>query len=290
MSRNFIHIGFPRTGTSYLQKNIFPKLTNINFTNYSELQGKTLANFIFKENTDLGIDKIKKENQNFFYSDESFVGEIFYHGLNRKLILRNIKNSINNPQILLFIRYQPDILLSLYRHYVQYGGYLRFDGLLNNSLKRGVYQCLDLDLFKYDEYINLLCEFFDKENVHIFTFEEFQNDYDGFIHRLCKVLGSPLPNVKNGKIEHGSLSDNYILKIRKLNYFLRSRMNPTGLLKVSRKKIKDFENWLPFLQEMNKEFRNQFYELHDYFLESNKNLEKIGVSLPGVYLEGRRKL
>lgn len=121
MNNTIIHIGMPRTATTFFQQNVFPFLPN--YTCY-DLE-TTHFNDIFNQlqfaddtfyNKDKVIDFTKNwKNKNIVISNENFVGQsYFFNYINRSLIAKRLSEIFPDAKILLVLRNQVDLLASLY--------------------------------------------------------------------------------------------------------------------------------------------------------------------------------
>ena len=154
-----IHVGYPKTGTSFLQLEVFPKLQS---------------------------DKLC------IISDESLIGRVFdKDASDMEPIALMLKRLYPKAKIIVGIREQKSMLKSLHNQYLKDGGYLSYEKFLEQNM--------DLDRLDYDRYINLLKKLFGKNNVWIYRFEDFKNDIDGVIKDMCEFIGCDVPSYDKNK-------------------------------------------------------------------------------------------
>ncbi|MBI2280436.1 MAG: hypothetical protein HYU68_07075 [Bacteroidetes bacterium] len=121
MKNYFIHIGMPRTGTTFLQRKVFPNIDGysyygIPYTNYNQAFQKMMFMDDSLFDKDEFINEINKlEGDNIILSNENFIGQsLFYHHSNRTKIAQRLHQAMPNATIILYLRNQVDLLKSLY--------------------------------------------------------------------------------------------------------------------------------------------------------------------------------
>ena len=195
---DFIHIGYHKTASSYLQLNYFKRIDQICVLNedISILQKKLwfYNNFVksSKENfnKELIIKKIKdalsiSKNMNIrnsinCISDENLSGDI-YTGNNSKLLMNRIHLIFGETKILIVLRNQIDWLLSAYGNFVLHKGKLSFKKWFNFY---GELLCEKLTFSNLiSEYINL----FGQKNINVLTYENLFKINDGIKIFLKKL-------------------------------------------------------------------------------------------------------
>lgn len=111
----------PRTGTTFLQRKVFPNIAGHNFygipySHYSEAFHKMIYMDDSLYNEDEFIHEINQlEGENIIISNENFIGQsLFYHHSNRTSIANRLHKAMPNATIILYLRNQIDLLKSLY--------------------------------------------------------------------------------------------------------------------------------------------------------------------------------
>lgn len=168
----YLHIGLHKTGTSFLQKMIFPKIKDISFY-YPKINE---------------IKDIKPKNKTLI-SNESIAGQPYLlNKTNRYEMLNYIKKIFPNANIIFVKRNHKDWINSLYKQYIRSGGVYSFQRWFNSIF--------DLD-YIYNKYENELKKKF--KNVLILNYEELKEKPDLFIKKLCNFMSVDLPvyEIKN---------------------------------------------------------------------------------------------
>lgn len=210
-----LHIGYPKTATTWFQEEFYPKITEIEFYDRKrsiqtlgvEWQDIHEAKNILKTLT--------INNKRLVICDESMVGRIDWIEKNAK----TFKEIFYPAQIIIFIRNQVDKYISNYSQYIKSGGTARFNDYLftpSNEIFRG-------EQHNYDKIISLYKKLFDKSNVHLYLYEEFCEDHDQFIQKFC--LNHNL-NIKNEQIKKEKINvrlTTELLHLKRLSNFLTKR-------------------------------------------------------------------
>ena len=194
---NLVHVGIHKSGSTFLQKEIFPKIKNYTYLGFlSENKYSDEIRYL-QSCSDLDFDENKIRNlinffQNFvkekklLVSSEAFTGNIspqfFGTGIFIDLISKRIKKYIPNPKIVLILRNQRDAIYSLYKDDIQFGYTCTFDDWIKERLKTH-----SLEYFKYDKIVTYYQKFFGEENVKIFFYENIFKKQNGMMHFLNQL-------------------------------------------------------------------------------------------------------
>lgn len=172
----YIHIGIPRTGTTFLQKNVFPKLS-LNFCRRRVLQALACA-----------------DDEKILISDESIsISD------NRFDVLHVIKHIFGDDVGIIYCHREYDSYNSVYRYYIKKGGTLQEHEYSKQNLSNNVYNITEFNLYK--ELINKL---FDK--TFIYDFSDFQKDNKRIVQGLCVFMDVNVPNNIDYKIVNSGVN------------------------------------------------------------------------------------
>jgi len=167
-----VHIGYPKTGTTYLQQQVFPYFEGITYYTYKEC-GDIFDRVI--HDTEIEYDILDDEykfypKNNELYSLESLSGKLFT-GENAKRTARRLKG-LGFKKIIITTRNRIDWLESIYRHYIMSGGtksYYEFQ--LDRNLFRRYYLQTHIliqyykDLFGWQNVLELDINFHDYKSI-----------------------------------------------------------------------------------------------------------------------------
>lgn len=184
MNEIYIHLGLPRTGTTFLQQNVFPKLNlfhprvpdSLNmpkFIDYSNVDGKVLL------------------------SNENWSGWLYKEtAYERYAILEYFKNKYPYAHVMLCTREKESWLKSC----------------KNNQWKKEPnydLEAYDKEMLDIDEYVKKIREMFD--DVFIYRFEDFKNDNRLWVRNICEWIGVDVPPNINYKVVNQSWNKQQVM-------------------------------------------------------------------------------
>lgn len=245
----YVHLGIHKTGSSFLQKEFFPKYDGkICFLNRSELsQFKayvlTTDDFDFDSNKALGFFKDalgeKSDCERVIISDEEFYGNPYIASIDRKRNFDRLFEIFGDTlSCVVFLRNQQSLLNSLYNQYVKTGGTASFDKFL--SYKKYPLN-FSLSYLIYDKYISYLKKVLGDDKIKVYLYEDFLenkletlNDLNYFITNSHKDLSAIVDT--NRKV-NSSLKNGNIPLLRMINKLTSSPKEPFLLLSLNFHKI-----------------------------------------------------
>lgn len=269
----YIHIGMPRTATTFFQHKVFPGLSGFSYygtetTHYSEIFNKLLyADDSFYDSSIFETFLNSTKPNNLILSNELFCGQSTYFNFaNRTTIANRLHELFPKAKILLVLRNQVDLLQSLYAINVQWKETKKIDEFIwmNNSgkLKRDsggaspayfntseAYE--SLDGYDYNSLIKTYKERF--ENVTVLLFEEFLTSPTSFSEKLATFF---------------NLDKEWVIKLISENKAINegvTRVQAEKLIKLNR-----FYEWSE-ATAFNKKIYNKFKRS---ILQNNRNGEK----------------
>lgn len=217
-----VHIGFPKTGTKFLQKSVFPRLAHGTYA-YIGTSAQLFEPLIHRDDTVFDAPDMRSRlaaasngYANVLFSYEPLTGEPLTGFVNRTMIANRLRE-IGFDRIIVTIRNQFDILESAYKEYVRNGGlsrfedYVRFDGPTRRSL--------DPVYFDYFSIYRLYAELFGKANVLVLQYENIGDT--GFLAALSAFLGiGPIEGVDYSTAVNPSLSRGKTEALRIINHLI----------------------------------------------------------------------
>ncbi len=296
IKKNLVHIGIHKSGSSFLQAKIFPKIKN--FTNLSFYEKNSFTDDIryFQSCSELHFDENKIINLiNFFknfsnddkkilISSESFTGSVSPQTLGScmfiEMLAKRIKKYIPNTKIILVLRNQKDAIYSFYKDDIQYGYTCNFNDWIKERLKTN-----SLDYFKYDKLVSLYQNLFGKENLHTFLYEDIFKDFNGlklFLNELdieIDLTENDIKNLMNSEKTNSSNSTVVTNFTRILNRFIKTKLSQSYT--DGKYNLPVYNFWRYFLSKKLSKFLKKnskpSSEAFDLFLKEldNDNLFKI---------------
>lgn len=288
MGANIIHIGFPKTATTFLQWNVFPQLKGIKYVDYKTCR-EIFQPIIYSDPLDYSIDRIKKKliegNASALYSFESLSGSPFYYkGIGRSNIPLSLCE-LGFEKVIITIRNQKEAIDSYYRQYVLQGGTLSFRNWLDMEDKRPIPQkYFQRGYLEYDKLILKYEETFGQENLLILSQESLKKDKAAFIRQIEHFTNSTYEHPGKERRAHVSLSNLSISLLRFINHFTYSSVRPFHFLS---KRISNRPVWKIFAVILDPYFfrfisSKKSYlvkyqmgqRVHKFYANSNESLKK----------------
>ena len=237
MNRDIIcHIGFPKTGTTYLQNQVFPLLKNINYVTSEQIKS-ALHDIIEKDdsyydenNIRNQIDERHIQNQDMLFSYEPLSGHhIKTECPNRSQIARRLKRA-GVSKIIITIRNQTDILESTYKQYIKSGGVLKISEFFDFEGNQNPW--FYIKYFDFESIIDLYIQIFGRENVLIIQYEDFYSKNNILNHQFAEFLKIEKKDfhITNDLKINKSLSNFSIKLLRIINHFTYNSYRPSSLL------------------------------------------------------------
>lgn len=292
MSDTIIHIGMPRTATTFFQKNIFPNIKGYEYhgietTHFSDAfhQLQFADDSFYNQKIVEELTK-KWEGKNIILSNEGFIGQSYnLNYINRSIIANRLSEIFPEAKILLVLRNQIDLIASLYSISLLWRETKEIDDYIWSPIKNNepVYGPKKLKLNTYDDYENLigydylsLINLYKQKfpHVEILLFEDFIRQPELFSKQLDLFFnlkeGSILNLIKINETINEGVTVIQAKKLMKLNKYYKltsSKLIRKIILKRkmmvmnSSKKSKK-----PFFSD------SKFTELKKYFTPLNKEL------------------
>ncbi len=199
--RILIHVGYPKTASTWFQKQLFPKQESFHFVERKDIVKYLISPSALNFNSTKVRDFfLNKYNENILLSLEGFIGTTHNFGMNGYLTKEHAQRLYSvfpDAEIVIFIRNQYDIIVSSYYQYIVQGGTYSIKKYLNSDFKglNGI-TLFSYTFFEFDKTISLYKALFSEEHVYIFLFEEFNTRNVEFVHNFCKILNIRIDFIK----------------------------------------------------------------------------------------------
>lgn len=183
MTKKFIHVGFQKTGSTFLQMNYFEKHPELSYYPFTRRFPIELNQSLFK-------DRILISNENLIgrpwgYQHPPDRNTKNYSWLyDNEVLFKNLNNIMSVDGVIIGIREHSHLILSLYKQYLHEGGYKKFDDFFDLSKNNGIIKSEDLIFAKR---ISLIKKYLSK-NIFIYDIADFR-DYGKLEKRLNLFLG-----------------------------------------------------------------------------------------------------
>ena len=228
MNTPLIHIGYQKTGSTWLQRELFVPSSPV-FHPLPAKDGKhsNLANAFFKDDDGFLLSSfsrnevsIKKQLDDLkpelsqsqkipVITHERLTGDLNSGGFDGRLIADRIYSTLPEAKILILFREQRDFIFSTYFQYLEEGG--------TQSIKRFLYTKYDdrrpgfsPGYVKYDLLVDYYQQRFGKTNVLALPFELFRQEPSLFIEKLSQFVGKEIDvNPKAFENKHNASKQYY---------------------------------------------------------------------------------
>lgn len=232
MSRLMVaHIGYHKTGTTFLQKNVFPNIKNVN--NVGSLDCIHLfREVIYKPSLDFNREKTKNEIQAYahtgktnLYSFEGLVGIMGVGHYNQEIADR--LKEVGFERIIITIRSQVKMAESIYKQYIQQGGVVKVkDFFAEDSL------LFNIGYLQYYKLIAYYIHVFGKDNVLVVLQENMRENPAATYQMMTDFLNVKTQDFPTSNQSKGnkSLSNLAIHLLRITNHFTYNYYRPSQLI------------------------------------------------------------
>ena len=196
--RTLIHIGLPRTASTYLQSELFPKIEGFEFYGVEQCYySQGFQKLLYQDESLYKPENLRAliggSDKNVFLSNELFSGHTLgMNAGNRTQIAKRLKQAFPEAEIIVLLRNQVSILESLYSMAVYSGYHKRPEQFLHwgsDDPRYNPYEINEhLESFLYTALLSTYKELFPK--VHIFLFEDFVKNPANFFEHIKRELGN----------------------------------------------------------------------------------------------------
>jgi len=165
-----IHVGLMKTGTTFLQEEIFRKMKGARY-----IRDISFPNLCFKRDKKTII------------ANETLSGDPYSYKIDRLKVIDNLHKLFPDAKIIVGTRNPYDMIDSLHSQYIRNGGYCD-DVFLHYDIKKYA------DYQKYIEHIQSLFK-----DVFVYNYDQDlkKEHKEAFIIRLCDFIGEPVPNYQD---------------------------------------------------------------------------------------------
>ncbi|XKH01365.1 sulfotransferase [Marinobacter nauticus] len=286
----FIHIGYPKTGSTTIQRKLFSKLPNLDLVGQPASIEDVMIREVIHAITDCEsleydagnlvskIKKLKLKSEKLLLTEETFsTGSSLTGRVDRMEIAHRLNYLFPDAKIIVVLREQTSIIRSFYlqKRKIDPSFSVPFDDWLEqakqNAHKENVFQYFD-----YEKLLTLYKKLFGKKNILVLTYEDLLSDDVQFLCRILEFMGYNPVQYKDLIKDISSSNENKTVTKRTL--YLRVASKRLKLLaKVIPKPVKDtVKSW---------SMRGRPFEVH--FTEKQRQMIRLlyGKSNRSVTLE-----
>ncbi len=264
-----IHAGYPKTGSSWIQRFLFQNSDAGFAPLFGEdvsMRGAVMKVMILPNALVFDpIDSLKHFHPAILevtgkglvpvLSHERLAGTPHSGGYDSKELANRLAAVFPGAKVLLVIREQKSMIVSTYKQYVRNGGPCSLGGYLRPPRSDGRMPLFDFGYFEYHRLVGYYQELFGQANVLVLPYEQFRDDPKGFVWTIVTFAGAKArPGTVEGLSystrEYPGLSGFSIAIKRRLNRIVgrRDSVNPQVLIPISRGRELVLERFLKRLE------------------------------------------
>jgi hypothetical protein len=202
MTSSIVHIGFHKTGTTWFQQCVYPRVKNLRYVPRATTQLALLMPSAYAFDPARAARELGVASGPLILCEENLSGYPHnggLHGFLTRAVAERIHAVLPDARVVVFVRAQPEMIAACYQQYVRGGGthsaqrylwpgdWLRGAEALPFKAPR-----FSFDHFEYDRVVAHYRALFGRERVHVFPFEALQRDTAGLLARFARELGLDL--------------------------------------------------------------------------------------------------
>ncbi|MEM7515403.1 MAG: sulfotransferase domain-containing protein [Planctomycetota bacterium] len=236
-----IHIGYHKTGTTFLQQSVFqahPRLECWDLLReHRAVRGiATAHDFDFDPASYQSLRP--RSDLPWVISWEGFVGDPLSGAQTNLRTAERLARVWSGARILITLRSQRTIWTSLYRQYVAEGGTCNVSRFAALDASNRVFMAEPY--FRYFELVERYRALFGKERVHVGLYEQLLSTPGTLIAQYLKFIGASPLDVHFETRANPSLKGPALQALRMANHFLRSPLHPGGAVPVENRRARRF--------------------------------------------------
>lgn len=257
----FFHLGFPKTGSTFLQRRIFPYIPKIRF---------------FKKHHFRKYKKLKPRNgEKYFFTYEK--------DINVKSEMDNIKEKFpENSYIILVFRPHYNWIVSKYKNYIRKYGHRTFNKYFSTT---GQDCHLNIGPDFYTSTANYAKNLF-PERTLLLNYEELKHSPELFMRKIYNFMGLKDEEVFiSNKVLKPSFSNNQLLILRKFNDFIQHEKLKTPIKAINAihhkfhhfllHTVAFFARFIPVnTDDFENEITSRKDEIEDFFRQDWENMKR----------------
>lgn len=199
-----IHVGLAKTGTTFLQKEFFPKIEN--------------AVVYGPYNNFLGVNSKFENNKISIISDETLsIDSLMYRIASREEVMMRLKILFPSAKIIFVLRDKESFQKSFHSEYVKWGGSKSYKDWLEDNIRDNP------NVFDFDRYVKLINSLFDE--VLILNYNDFIENKEIFLKKICDFIDVDMPRYKDVRYNI-RLDDKTVKRWRRVNKHFKYYDNP----------------------------------------------------------------
>mgnify|MGYP003575636210 CR=1 FL=1 len=200
MPRPIVHIGYPKTASTWFQKEFYPHVAGRTYVERDRIRQALLSPNALPFDAGVPRDALVADAPGGIVICEEGLSGYLHNGGIMEAVTRTfadrLKAALPDADIVIVLRAQPAIIASTYQQYVRAGGthsakrhLFPHAFLIRNHREQYKVPLQDVAHFDYLPIVRYYRQLFGEDRVHLFLFEDFARDRDGFLRGFSERLG-----------------------------------------------------------------------------------------------------
>lgn len=181
---------------------------------------------IVRKDFEPGIREAQAQNHVPVLSSERLSGNPHSGGYDSKTIADRLASTFPNARVLVVIREQTSMLISVYKEYVRSGGAASFRHYVNAPLGSARVPLFRFDYLEYHRLVGYYCDLFGAANVLALPYELLQMQPQTFLSRINEFLSMPATHSEFRRVNTSPSSFALSLKRQANRWIVRDDLNP----------------------------------------------------------------
>jgi hypothetical protein len=218
-----VHIGYPKTGSTWLQQRVFPHVPGVRFGNADPRLRALMTGLVLEETFEPEPLRAALGGGALLYSDESICGDMFAEPSHGFRNAERLHAAAPDARIVVFVRRQQEMIRSLYAQYVNMGGTRPLRDFVDGRAPGCLFTAEHLE---YDRLLDAYARLFGPERVRVLVYERLRADPASFAVQVLEAMGAEAPDRLRVSWPNRSLSPAGLALLRGWNRAFRaSRFN-----------------------------------------------------------------
>jgi hypothetical protein len=265
----YLHVGTHKTGTTFLQRDVFPGFAGIEYLPVWTTPDRFLR---------------LSQQGNYLYSNERLAGRLWDSQAEISRSISRLSELFPHANILFSFRRHDGFITSSYKAFLQKGGRLTFDEFFDIDNDQGF---MRRDQFLYRKRIESVLENFG-QLPFVFLHQEIGDGLPRLLDDLAEYMNAqaPRPEELIVRKRNAGISLYQGKVLRQLNKFTRSRINKTGRFDLYNFNFRRFrldprsicQKWLFFLPDGDLISAEQRQKILDFYAKDWEYTESVASS------------
>jgi hypothetical protein len=226
-----LHVGFHKTGSTWLQERLFNGSACTNLASRDEIQlwyfDVDPFDFDAEALRALLTDRARAARGVPVLSFERFSGSPHAGGHDARSTADRLAATLPDARVLIVIRRQVDLIVSCYKQFVDVGGGVSFRRYVQPVAWRPDLPIFRFEQFEFDRFIGYYRNLFG--DVLVLPYELLAADADEFLRRVAVFAGAEVPDVDRRPFRTSRSAAAVAVERIGNRYLIRHPLNPTGM-------------------------------------------------------------